>query len=80
MMIVYSIQIITVFGSKLIVICLINKDRHFKKDPQYIFYILWQEDLRKLSADVYNVLKSTRRAPMSVSTLLNRVASVPQLY
>ena len=52
---------------------LINKDPRFRKDPQYVFYLLWQKELRKLSAGVYNLLKSTRHAPMSVSTLLNCV-------
>ena len=52
---------------------LINKDSRFRKDPQYVFYLLWQKELRELSAGVYNLLKSTRHAPMSVSTLLNCV-------
>ena len=52
---------------------LINKDSRFRKDPQYVFYLLWQKELRELSAGVYNLLKSTRHAPMTVSTLLNRV-------
>ena len=45
----------------------------FRKDPQYVFYLLWQKELRELSAGVYNLLKSTRHAPMTVTTLLNRV-------
>ena len=37
---------------------LLNKDSRFRKDPQYIFYLLWQKDMRKLSAGVYNMLLS----------------------
>ena len=52
---------------------LINEDSRFRKDAQYVFYLLWQKELRELSAGVYNLLKSTRHAPMSVSTPLNCV-------
>ena len=54
---------------------LLNKDSRFRKCPQYVFYLLWQKELRELSAGVYNLLKSTRHQPMSVSSLLNQVAS-----
>ena len=40
---------------------LLNKDSGFRKDPQYVFYLLWQKELRGISAGVYNLLKSTRR-------------------
>ena len=49
---------------------LLNKDSRFRKDPQYL---LWQKELRELSSGVYNLLKCTRRQPMSVSSLLSRV-------
>ena len=32
-----------------------------RKNPQYVFYLLWQKEMRELSAGVYNLLKSTRR-------------------
>ena len=48
---------------------LLNKDAHFRKDPQYVFYLLWQKEMREISSGVYNLLKSTRRQPMSVSAL-----------
>ena len=35
---------------------LLNKDSRFRKDPQYVFYLLWQKELRQLAAGVYNVL------------------------
>ena len=52
---------------------LLNRDSRFRKDPQYVFYLLWQKELRELSAGVYNLQKCTRSQPMSVSSLLNRV-------
>ena len=46
----------------------------FRKDPQYVFYLLWQKEMRELSAGVYNMLKQSRRNhPMTVSTLLSNV-------
>ena len=52
---------------------LLNKDPRFRKDAQYVFYLLWQKELRELSSGVYNLLKSTRRQSMSVSMLLDQV-------
>ena len=52
---------------------LLNKDSRFRKDAQYVFYLLWQKELRELSAGIYNMLKNTRRQSTSVSTLLNQV-------
>ena len=52
---------------------LLNKDPHFRKDTQYVFYRLWQKEMRELSSGIYNLLKSTRRQSMSVSMLLEQV-------
>ena len=53
---------------------LLNKDSRFCKGPQYVFYLLWQKkEMRELSADVYNLLKSKRTQPMSVGSLLAKV-------
>ena len=52
---------------------LLNKDSRFRKDAQYVFYLLWQKEMRELSAGVYNLLKSTRRQAMSVSKLLDSI-------
>ena len=52
---------------------LLNKDSRFRKDAQYVFYLLWQKEMRELSAGVYNLLKSTRRQAMSVSRLLDSI-------
>ena len=53
---------------------LLNRDSSFRKDPQYVFYLLWKKELRELSAGIYNMLKNTRRQSTSVSTLFNQVA------
>ena len=29
---------------------LLNKDSRFRKDDQYVFYLLWQKDMREISA------------------------------
>ena len=50
-----------------------NKDSRFRKDAQYVFYLLWQKEMRELPSGVYNLLKSTRRESMSVSMLLEQV-------
>ena len=52
---------------------LLNKDSRFRKDPQYIFYLLWQKELRELAAGVYNVLQSNVGNPRSVHELLHNV-------
>ena len=54
---------------------LLNKDSRYRKDPQYVFFLLWQKEMREISAGVYSLLKSTRRQPMSVSVLLHGVAT-----
>ncbi len=36
------------------------KSRLLNKDSRYVFYLLWQEELRQLSAGIYNLLKSDR--------------------
>ena len=53
---------------------LLNKDSRFRKDPQYVFYLLWQKELRELSAGVYNLLKQSRASQhMTVGSLLSNV-------
>ena len=51
----------------------LNKNARFRKDPQYVFFLLWQKEMREISSGVYNLLKSTRRQRMSVSALLHSV-------
>ncbi len=58
---------------------LLNKDSRFRKDPQYVFYLLWNKELREVSSGVYNVLKTSKSSiPMSVSSLLQKVGSNDQ--
>ena len=40
---------------------ILNKDSRFRKDSQYIFYLLWQKEMRELAAGMYNLLKGTRQ-------------------
>ena len=53
---------------------LLYKDARFRKNAQYVFYLLWQE-LRELSAGIYNMLKNTRQQAMTVTKLLSPVNS-----
>ena len=41
---------------------LLNKDSRFRKDPQYVFYFLWQQELKQLAAGIYNLLKSGKHS------------------
>ena len=53
---------------------LLNKDSRFRKDPQYVFYLLWQKEMRELAAGVYSLLKSSKRTQtMTVGSLLSNV-------
>ena len=54
---------------------LYNKDSRFRKDPQYVFYLLWQKEMREISSGVYNLLKSSRKPSVSVGMLLEQVNS-----
>ena len=54
---------------------LYNKESRFRKEPQYVFYLLWLKDLRELSSGIYNMLKTTKSRAMSVGSLLNNVQS-----
>ena len=53
---------------------LLNKDSRFRKDPQYVFFLLWQKELRQLSAGVYNLMKRTQQQRMSVQLFLDKVS------
>ena len=53
---------------------LLNKDPRFRKDPQYVFFLLWQQEMRQISAGIYNVLKSTGKGKMPVREFLAGVS------
>ena len=46
---------------------LLNKDSRFRKDCQYVFFLLWQKEMRELAAGVYNIMKGTRKHALPVS-------------
>ena len=39
---------------------LTNSDSRFSKNPEFVFFYLFQKEMRELSAGIYNVLNSTR--------------------
>ena len=53
---------------------LLNKDSCFRKDPAYVFYLLWQKELRELASGVYNLLKSTGQPRLPVGQFMSRVS------
>ena len=57
---------------------LLNKDGRFRKDDQYIFYLLWQKEMREISAGVYNVLKTTRQCAIPVGEFMGRLSNTDQ--
>ena len=53
---------------------LMNKDGRFRKEDQYVFFLLWQMEMRELASGVYNMLKGTRRHAMPVKDFVDRVS------
>ncbi len=67
---------VSITSSEFIKSRLLNKDSRFRKDPQYVFYLLWQMELKQLSAGIYNLLRSGKhRLGTTVQQFLNGVAS-----
>ena len=54
---------------------LLNKDSRFRKDSQYVFYLLWQKEMREIAAGVYNLMKGTRQHALPVGEFMDRVSS-----
>ena len=54
---------------------LLNKDSRFRKEPAYVFYLLWQKEMRELTSGVYNLLKSTKQQRIPVGLFLDKVSS-----
>ena len=54
---------------------LLHKDGRFRKDDQYVFYLLWQKEMGQLAAGVCNLLKGTRQHAMPVGEFMNRVSN-----
>ena len=54
---------------------LLHKHGRFRKDDQYVFYLLWQKEMGQLAAGVCNFLKGTRQHAMPVSEFMDRVSN-----
>ena len=52
---------------------LLNKDSRFRKDPQYVFFLLWQKELREFAVGVYNLMKGRRQHVMPVGEFMDSV-------
>ena len=57
---------------------LLSSDSRFRKDPQFVFYNLWQKEMRELAAGVYNLMKGIHQQRMPVQVFLNKVSSSDQ--
>ena len=52
---------------------LLNNDSRFRKNAEFVFYYLWQKELRELSAGIYNVLNSTNRRNLCVKQFIDGI-------
>ena len=52
---------------------LCNKDSRYRKNCEFVFYYLWQKELRELAAGIYNVLSSCGKRDLSVKQFLDNV-------
>ncbi len=57
---------------------LLNKDGRFRKDDLYVFYLLWQKEMRDLGAGIYNLLKGTCQQAMPVQDFLDQLSKSNQ--
>ena len=44
-------------------------------DPQYVFFLLWQQEMQQIAAGIYNVLKNTSKGKVRVHEFLSRVSN-----
>ena len=54
---------------------LLNNDSRFRKDSQYVFYLLWQKEMREIAAGVYNLMKGTRQHALPVGEFMDRMSN-----
>ena len=54
---------------------LLNKDSRFRKESQYVFYLLWQKEMCEV---VCNLMKGTRQHALPVSKFMDRVSNSEQ--
>ena len=48
----------------------LNRNSHFRKDPQYVFFLLWQKEMREIAAGIYNLLKAGGQWRIPVSRFM----------
>ena len=53
---------------------LLNKNSRFRKEAPYVFFLLWQKELRELSAGIYNLMKKTSKQAIPVNAFLDKVS------
>jgi len=52
---------------------IMNCDSRFRKNPEFVFYYLWQKEMRELTAGIYNVLNSTGKRHLSVKEFVDAI-------
>ena len=57
---------------------LLNKDGRFRKNDQYVFFLLWQKEMREISSGISNLLKGTRQHALPVGEFIDRVSKDDQ--
>jgi len=50
-----------------------NCNSRFCKNPEFVFYYLWQKEMRELSAGIYNILNSTGKIHLSVKEYVDGI-------
>ena len=53
---------------------LLNKDSRFRKDVQYVFFLLSQQQMRQIASGIYNLLKCTANTSLPVHAFLSSVS------
>ena len=52
-----------------------NADSRFRKNPEFLFYYLFQKEMRQLAQGIYNVLNSTGKRHLTVKQFMEGVNS-----
>ena len=52
-----------------------KSDSRFRKNPEFIFFYLWQKEMRELSAGIYSALNSTNKRRLSIKQFVDGVNS-----
>jgi len=52
---------------------ILNVDSRFRKSPDYVFYCLWQKELKELSSGICNLMKKLGKTGMSAKEFLAKV-------